>query len=294
MRILIAIIHHWNPDGGGRHQSLRANPAPRVQALEELIIAFSRLGHQQFHFHNGDQAAYAANTSIRNLIDLHVITDGIHHVLDKLTPACRQRVKHFPAKPVNSLMLGFEVHKHLASQLDNDYDLYAYFEDDLIINDPFFFNKVINFVNLSGNDSVLLPQRYEVLPIPSRVNKLFIDGSLPNHELIKLLPVPTETIEIENWPLGKISFESPLNPHSGCFVLTHAQLSHWVQQSWWLDLDCSFISPLESAATLGILKTFKLFKPSFPMASLLEVQHWGTNFLAILAKASPIRPIANV
>ena len=33
MRILIAIVHFWNPDGGGTHQSLRPDPDPRVHAL---------------------------------------------------------------------------------------------------------------------------------------------------------------------------------------------------------------------------------------------------------------------
>ena len=70
----------------------------------------------------------------------------------------------------------------------------------------------------------------------------------------------------------------PDNPHSGCFVLTKDQLQYWSDQSWFLDGDCSFISPLESAATLGLLKTFTLYKPHISCASFLELQHWGVNF----------------
>ena len=36
--------------------------------------------------------------------------------------------------------------RFLASRLDGAYDLYAYFEDDLIIIDPGFFGKLIGFV----------------------------------------------------------------------------------------------------------------------------------------------------
>ena len=42
------------------------------------------------------------------------------------------------------------------------------------------------------------------------------------------------------------------------------------------------MSPLESAATLGIAKTFRLFKPVMAQASWLEIQHWGTSFHCLL------------
>ena len=45
-----------------------------------------------------------------------------------------------------------------------------------------------------------------------------------------------------------------------------------------LDEDASFVSPLESAATLGIAKTFRLYKPVMAMGSWLELQHWGRSF----------------
>ena len=34
---------------------------------------------------------------------------------------------------------------------------------------------------------------------------------------------------------GDLTFESPRNPHAGCFVLSPEQLRHWSQQPWWLD-----------------------------------------------------------
>ena len=39
--------------------------------------------------------------------------------------------------------------------------------------------------------------------------------------------------------------------------LSRAQLYHWTQQAHWQDGDSSWVSPLESAATLGIAKTFE-------------------------------------
>ena len=42
--------------------------------------------------------------------------------------------------------------------------------------------------------------------------------------------------------------------------------------------DCSFIGPLESAATLGALKTFPIYKPFARDAGWLEIQHLDQRF----------------
>ena len=140
---------------------------------------------------------------------------------------------------------------------------------------------------------MVLPQRYEVLPIPARIDKLYIDGAMPADQLQIHLPDPMPSLLLEDAHWGDVTFESPRNPHAGCFVLCPDQLRYWSQQPWWLDGDCSFISPLESAATLGLLKTFKLYKPSYASALFLEAQHWGTSFLGLMANATPHRPSAH-
>ena len=290
MRILVAIVHHWNPEGSGRHQSLRPDPQPRIQALREQILAFSRLGRHQLHFDFADQAAYAANLEHRYQIDLHLVTDGSHHVFDQLDLPFRRRLTHVQTEPSDPLRLGFEAQRHLESHLDAGYDLFAYFEDDLIIQDPFFFHKIHSFVDWAGPGSVVLPQRFEVLPIPARIDKLYIDGAMPQDRLLIHLPDPMPPLRLEDSLCGEVKFESPRNPHAGCFVLRPDQLRYWSQQPWWLDGDCSFISPLESAATLGLLKTFKLYKPNFASASFLEARHWGTSFFGLMAHATSQKP----
>lgn len=290
MRILLAIVHHWNPEGGGRHQSLRPDPAPRIEALEQQILAFARLGANQLHLHLGDQAAYPANLEQRHQIDLHLITDGEHHVIDHLHDATRLRIQPVACPTDQPLMLGFEAQRHLACHLDSEYDLYAYFEDDIIVRDPQFFLKIKQFADRLGADHVLLPQRYELMPIPCHIDKLYIDGTLTPEELGHVIPEPGPPVQLLDGLTGPVRFEAPRNPHAGCFVLTHAQLSHWVQQPWWQDRDCGFVTPLESAATLGLLKTFRLYKPAFSHAAWLEAQHWGTGFLALLANATTQRP----
>lgn len=281
MRILLAILHYWDPQGDGRHQSLRPNPAPRIAALQDQLLALRRLGVLRSYLHMGDRAAYPADEALRHQIDIRIITDGEHHVLNQLEPAYQGLFEEVVTTPATGRLLGFEVQNYLASQLEANYDLYAYFEDDLLIHDPLFFRKVAGFSALMGPDAVLLPQRLELARGPSRVDRFYIDGPLADSDLAQL-PLKGGPVVLMPFLNEQIAFEPPHNPHAGCFVLTAAQLRHWTEQPWWLDRDCSFISPLESAATLGLIKTFRLYKPCLSHAAWLEVQHWGTSFHSLL------------
>ena len=84
MRILLTIVHYWDPHGGGHHQSLRPDPKPRQEALQQQLLCLRRLGSQQSFLHMADRAVYPANDDLRSEITLCVVTDGVHHVLDRL------------------------------------------------------------------------------------------------------------------------------------------------------------------------------------------------------------------
>lgn len=286
MRILLASVHYWNPEGGGMHQSLRPDPEPRVQALQAQLLALRRLGQGQSLLHIGQRMALPANEALRHEIKICLITDGIHTVLDRLDPAYQALFTEVVSKPVEPKLLGFEAQRHLASQLDQGYDLYGYFEDDLVILDPQFFHKIQWFQGLMGPGSLLLPQRVELHEGPHWVDRFYIDGPMLESEVRQLIPVPAPTV-IAQLPGGEAVFSSPANPHAGCFVLSGEQLRSWVDQPCWLDGDCSFVSPLESAATLGIAKVFQLYKPAFSHASWLEVQHWGNSFHQLIGQPIP-------
>ena len=208
MRILLVIVHHWNPEGSGKHQSLRPDPQPRIQAFQQLLLCLQRQGSRQSQLQS-------------------------------------PTAKH----------LGFEAQRFLATCLEDEYDLYGYMEDDLLIHDPMFFHKINWFREQLGDQYLLLPHRMELPPEPHWVEKFYIDGPLQQKQLEEILPEKAPSLAAE-WPGGKQFFESPQNPHAGCFFLSPAQLHHWTQQPWWQDGDCSWVSPLESAATLGIAKTF--------------------------------------
>ena len=284
MRILLAIVHYWNPEGGGAHGSLRSDPRPRIAAFQQQLLALQRLGDRQAQLNMASMSADCANRQLQHQIDIKVITDGENHILDRLDPPYRGLFQMVITEPLSPKHLGFEAQRFLASRLDQAYDFYCYFEDDLIIHDPWFFLKIDWFRSHVGDDCLLLPHRVEFAKEPCEVDRFFIDGPMNESDLRYVIPNPGPSLAAP-YPGGKIYFESPKNPHSGCFILHACQLKSWVKSSHWLDGDDSFISPLESAATLGISKTFRLYKTVMAMGSWLEIQHWGRSFHSLLGNA---------
>lgn len=281
MKILVAIVHHWNPEGGGRHASLRSNPQPRILALQEQLLCLLRMANHQGAIDIGSMTVSNANHAIRHVFDLRVVTDGVHTVLNYLPSSVRSLLHEEIRSPLTPKHLGFEAQKILADNIDNDFDLLVYLEDDLLIQDPYFFHKIIWFSRQFGLEYLLLPQRMEISGSPHVVDRLFIDGALPSEELPRVISDPPPALAIE-LPTGTTYFESPRNPHAGCFALTPEQMKRWVDDDCWQDGDCSYVSPLESAATLGLIKMFRLYKPAFACASWLEIQHWGSSFSSLV------------
>ena len=96
----------------------------------------------------------------------------------------------------------------------NGYDFYCYLEDDLILRDPLFFVKLKWFVELAGEDCVLLPNRYEVAR-DRLVHKAYVDGPLRPDVTAPFQDVSVAA-ELTADALGRrVVFRRPLNPHAG-------------------------------------------------------------------------------
>ena len=279
MRILVAVVHHWKPSGNARHASLRDDFRPRKLALEKQLLALRHLCPIQGTIDFSSMHFKPVNSALGHVIDIKLITDGNNSVIEHLDEPYKNLFEEIPTNPKTSMHLGFEAQSFLATQLDKGYHLYCYLEDDLIINDPLFFHKIVWFNQELGDQKLVLPHRYESFERPYAIQKFYIDGPTVPNDLARLIPDPPAPLAAGT-PAGRILYESPSNPHSGCFFLTNSQLKFWKDQSTWQDGDISYISPLESAATLGITKNFTLYKPTLPYAAWLEIEHWGTGFMS--------------
>lgn len=277
MKILFTMPHYYNPEGEGKYGSTRNNPAPRINALSNCISSIHQLFEQkQYLIDIFNLTANPVNDFQRNYIDIIIVTTQNRHLLKNLCIS----PDFFVHKEVNteSIMLGFECKKILAENFGK-YDYYCYLEDDLIINDPYFFTKLKWFNKLTNDNFLLQPNRYEISS-GDIANKLYVDGNIRSAATEKFQDI-NDSPELTGIVMEeKVLFKRTLNPHSGCYFLNENQLKIWMEQSYFENDDTSFIGPLESAATLGIMKTFKVYKPE--PQNFLEIMHYGTSFISLL------------
>ena len=168
------------------------------------------------------------------------------------------------------------------------YDYYCYLEDDLAIHDPWFFRKLQWFTKQVGNQLLLQPNRYE-LSVNGLFSKGYIDGEINGRNAAPYQNI-NERYEIAAKIMGlPVGFRRTTNPHSGCYFLNAAQMEHWASQPHFLDRDTSFVDPMASAATLGILKTFAIYKPATENADFLEIEHMDRRYLGLVGSQLKIQ-----
>jgi hypothetical protein len=289
MRILFAIPHFFarKADGTGRagvrHGSTSSDPDTRRAAISRCVLTLHQhLGAAQSMIHIAQRRTQPANSSRRAQIHVVVCTAGDQHLLNRLA-LDRSLYQHLPTD-CEPALLGFQCHTVLRDRWGN-YDFYCYLEDDLILHDPWHFAKLAWFNESLGPNDLLQPNRYERGPGP-RDLKVYVDGDL-SPKMTAAFQDVSQQPKVESRVMGqKVVFQRTLNPHSGCFFLNSQQMQHWLNQPYFLDRDTSFVGPLESAATLGVMRTFKIYKPAPEFAAFLEIEHHGRQFSRLIRYSS--------
>jgi hypothetical protein len=278
MRILVAIPHYFGQGAGdtARHASQSGDADSRASALELAILALHQLhGESQAMIRHADRRTIEANQSLRHTVHVVVVTTGGHHVLNRLRLS-ETLYQHYPVDD-DPTFLGFYCQTILRDRWGN-YDYFCYLEDDLILHDPWMFQKLQWFTGHVGNDKVLLPNRFE-RSANLAYEKCYLDGDLSKTVTEKFQDA-SDHPQLSSTVLGvSIRFVRPLNPHAGCFFLNARQMQHWTKQPHFGTHDATFIGPLESAATLGIMRTFKIYKPAPENANFLEVEHYDNAYI---------------
>jgi len=296
MRILAAIPHYYSTAGrsspdGRNHGSVGPHSGARVAALSACIASLHQLyGPAQYVIDQATRVALPANTRTVGQVDVIVCTSGENHLLERLgMPAGSYQHRASGCSPP---LLGFECHAVLREHL-GDYDYYAYLEDDLISRDPWLFVKLVWFAAQLGNEVLLQPNRYEVSPQLGLVHKAYIDGDLHADVTAPFQDVSAMPVAIGNLLGTSVTFNRAKNPHAGCFFLNATQMQTWSARDHFLDRDTSFIGPLESAATQGIMRTFRVYKTAPESAGFLEIEHAGTSFLDNLRRRGDVARSSN-
>ncbi len=269
MRLLVVIPHYVasRPDESAVNGS--GGPSlPRIAALSEQIQSlFSYFGPNRT-----PRRSDAAPGSQAAAVDVVVMSRQGSSILDRIAADSRHvSVEYCDCDP---LMLIFEAQRVLRDRFGS-YDLYAMMEDDLIIRDPLFLDKVQWFAGQFGETRLLQPHRYEMSK-RGVIRKALIEPIFKPQPLFAKDEHPPRLSG--NWRGFDIGFEQPGNPHAGCYFLTAAQLRYWMDQPWFYDRNPDWIGPLESGGTRSLAQTFAVYKPVEAQADFLEIEHFGTRF----------------
>jgi len=285
MRILIAIPHFFlasDPAAINRsHRPLaKEERAGALRAnITALISLFGSRAHGLDHF---GRISWQAAPSMPHDIDIVICTTGDAHLvasLGWLPPLCR----HYNSK-AEPAMLGFECHKVLA-EARGRYDYYGYLEDDVVITDALFFRKRRLFDGLLGPEALLQPNRYE-FQLQGTVRKLYVDYRLAPQLTAAYQDITQQPRLQMAFVDETIFFERTSYPSAGCFFLNAEQLERWRNGPHFLDGDVSYFSPLDSAATLSVMKSFRIYKSVLDQAEFLEVLHASPRWIGSAAQST--------
>ena len=276
MRILLTIAHFFRAEEGSNHSSTDAHRRDQRAAAIRSVIDAWRGHYGPVSAINVWQKRFEPMIGVADQLDIIVLVNGDNHLLD--ADYCRSRgVRLYDAKLENPRMLGFTAHK-LFADARNVYDVFAFSEDDLRPTGGDMIPRILAFQEDFGWRRVLFPNRFEWNPRGPAL-KTYIDGMLRPGLLAPFeAALPDERFLKGRQGAKPLTFQRATNPHCGFFAITSEQLTHWMAQPQFGDQDCSFISPLESAATLGILKTFPIYKPFGRDMGWLEIEHLDTRF----------------
>jgi len=289
MRVLFALAHYFKPKPGAFYGSEGADPARRAAAVATTIISL----HQMFDRRQGlldGQARVAHPANDQPPVDVSVIacTAGDAHLVPQL-----QSIKHlFTHRSCDRdpKFLGLECRAALGDGV-GQYDWFCYLEDDLMLTDPLFFDKLKWFRSIAGDDAVLQPNRFEVA-VGQPMHKLYIDGNMADAtQSPKFQNIADRTV-VEGEAFGRsYVFKRINNTHSGTFFLDAPQMAHFVKQADFQAEESGFAGPVESCATLGIMRHFRVYKPARVNAGFLEVRHLNNRYLGARLKLQPGDPV---
>jgi hypothetical protein len=270
VRLLVVIPHYYRLESSEGRRSYGSDRMPfaRIAAFNAAIVALNR------YYGARRRPGEGACT-----LDIVVVTVRGANLLEWIgldASACE--VEYFEGSPP---MLPFEVQR-IVGERAGAYDVYAYLEDDLIIDDPAFFEKILWFAAAFGPNALLTPLRYEMsyAGAPARIA---IDRPLKGADIAPFSRSGAPETLTGTWNGKTQTFRLPENPHSAFFAVTDDQLKVWMRSSFFYDRDASWIGPIESAATFAPSKVFALYHASAPDPWFLAIEHFGAHYATLAA-----------
>ena len=273
MKVLLTMPHVFAPRAGSLYSSqTEAKRAIKQEALRRATIE-NLNRHRQRHW------IHASLGKAKPVVTREQSTnDGIDLTIQLYTPARASLALNLPEDP-NLQIIDPEVRdftqipmvssRRLLEQAEN-YDIVGYMEDDLLIEDVHFFEKLEYLHRIVPEIYAFLPHRCEHIPGKGDV---ILSGD-PDGGRDDLFWATGETIQVQ-WPTKNKNFYRATNPHSGCYFLSQKQAvrvrEFWEQKNWTSNFVLS--GPLEQAGSGLLLPVLKVMKPVVEHYRFLMIRH---------------------
>ena len=185
------------------------------------------------------------------------------------------------------MQLGSETQRVLRERL-GAYDYYAVVEDDMVIYDPLFFEKLAWFEQQFGAKCLLQPLRYEMAQsgTPALISawprilyqptcaRLACGARGRPRKTRGELARQRADLHIANQPTRRgLCSSAMLNCAIG------------PQPPGCMTAKPRSVGPLESAMRLGLGRAFDVYQPAAPDPFFLSIEHWGTRYARQYAPA---------
>lgn len=273
MKVLLTMPHVFAPRAGSLYSSqTEAKRAIKQEALRRATIE-NLNRHRQRHW------IHASLGKAKPVVTREQSTnDGIDLTIQLYTPPRASLALNLPKDP-NLQIIDPEVRdftqipmvssRRLLEQAE-DYDIVGYMEDDLLIEDVHFFEKLEYLHRIVPEIYAFLPHRCEHIPGKGDV---ILSGD-PDGGRDDLFWATGETIQVQ-WPTKNKNFYRATNPHSGCYFLSQKQAvrvrEFWEQKNWTSNFVLS--GPLEQAGSGLLLPVLKVMKPVVEHYRFLMIRH---------------------
>jgi hypothetical protein len=273
MRVLLCIPHVFKPKAGSLYSSENESKREvKSSALMDATIGNISRHSNTFFIH----ASLGKNRPVITRRQRH--EKGIEIYVQIYTTGDASLASGLPpSKYITVHNIGIEDPKYVALHASKsllrqskDYDLVGYIEDDILIEDPYFFQKIQHLIHSNGETYVFMPHRCELIHGEGDV---ILSGD-PDGGRPDLFWDTGEKLVID-WPLGQQHFYRATNPHSGCYFLSREQAAtlyeYWEKLGWRFPFELA--GPLEQAATGILLPVFRIMKPIPTDYRFLMVRH---------------------
>lgn len=221
-------------------------------------------------------------------VEVTVFVSGEHYLREIIDPlAERLSVQQLQLEDPRQLALAAAA---WLREHEQPADLHLYVEDDLVIQDPRYLDKLVWFTERTQHRFVLMPHRFECCVSQSPM-RLYVDG--PVKPVTQQAPVwvddEQEVARGTYWDGRSVGFAQASNPHSGSFCLSEPQRQLLLERAV---EPKTFVGPLETAATGTVLAEFPVLKPVWAERDFLCLEHGHPSFLVQLSQL-PLRQPRN-